>query len=40
MTHVKMYKKGEGGEIVMSNGDEIELARAHKAEFLQLLNIR
>ncbi|MEO6868057.1 MAG: response regulator [Ginsengibacter sp.] len=40
MTHVKMYKKGDGGEIVMSNGDEIELARAHKAQFLQLLNIR
>ena len=40
MVHVKMYKKGDGGEIVMSNGDEIELARTHKAEFLQLLNIR
>ena len=40
LAHVKIYKKGEGGEIVMSNGDEIELARAHKAEFLHLLNIR
>ena len=40
MAHVKMYKKGDGGEIVMSNGDEIELSRTHKAEFLQLLNIR
>ncbi|MEO7046541.1 MAG: LytTR family DNA-binding domain-containing protein, partial [Ferruginibacter sp.] len=40
MSHVKMYKKGEGGEIVMSNGDEIELSRTHKTEFLQLLNIR
>lgn len=40
MIHVKMYKKGEGGEIVMSNGDEIELSRTHKAEFLQLLNIK
>ena len=40
MAHVKMYKKGEGGEIVMSNGDEIELSHTHKAEFLKLLNIR
>lgn len=40
MAHVKMYKKGEGGEVVMSNGDEIELSRTHKAEFLHLLNIR
>ena len=39
MAHVKMYKKGEGGEIVMSNGDEIELSHTHKAEFLKLLNI-
>ena len=40
MEHVKMYRRGEGGEIVMSNGDAIELARAHKEEFLHLLNIR
>ena len=40
MSHVKFYKKGEGGEIVMSNGDEIELSRTHKTEFLHLLNIR
>jgi two-component system LytT family response regulator len=40
MAHVKMYRKGEGGEIVMSNGHEIELSRTHKGEFLHLLNIR
>lgn len=40
MAHVKIYKKGDGGEIVMSNGDEIELSRTHKMEFLHLLNIR
>lgn len=40
LVHVKFYKKGEGGEIVMSNGDEIELSRTHKPEFLHLLNIR
>lgn len=40
LAHVKMYKKGDGGEIVMSNGDEIELSRTHKSQFLYLLNIR
>jgi two-component system, LytTR family, response regulator len=40
MLHVKMYKKGDGGEIIMSNGDEIELSRTHKDEFLYLLNIK
>ena len=40
MSHVKMYRKGEGGEIVMSNGHEIELARTHKDEFMHLLNIK
>lgn len=40
LSHVKKYKRGEGGEIVMSNGDEIELSRTHKDEFLHLLNIR
>jgi two-component system LytT family response regulator len=40
LAHVKMYRKGDGGNIVMSNGHEIELARTHKDEFLRLLNIR
>jgi two-component system LytT family response regulator len=40
LIHVKMYRKGDGGEIVMSNGHEIELARTHKDEFLHLLNVR
>lgn len=40
LAHVKAYRKGEGGEIVMSNGHEVELSRAHKDEFLHLLNIR
>ncbi|HSV09993.1 MAG TPA: LytTR family DNA-binding domain-containing protein [Hanamia sp.] len=40
LAHVKMYRRGEGGEIVMSNGHEIELSRTHKDEFLHLLNIR
>jgi two-component system, LytTR family, response regulator len=40
LAHIKMYRKGEGGEIVMSNDDEIELSRTHKDEFLHVLNIR
>lgn len=40
LAHVKMYRKGQGGDIVMSNGHEIELSRTHKDEFLHLLNIR
>lgn len=40
MSHVKMYRRGEGGEIVMSNGHEIELSRTHKDEFLNLLNVK
>ncbi|HTD40466.1 MAG TPA: LytTR family DNA-binding domain-containing protein [Mucilaginibacter sp.] len=40
LAHVKMYRRGEGGEIVMSNGHEIELSRTHKDEFMHLLNVR
>jgi two-component system LytT family response regulator len=40
MAHIKMYRKGEGGEIVMSNDHKIELSRAHKDEFMHLLNIK
>ena len=39
LNHVKMYRRGDS-EIVMSNGNEIELSRAHKDEFLQLLNMK
>jgi two-component system LytT family response regulator len=40
MAHVKLYRRGQGGEIVMSNGHEIELSATHKDEFLRLLNIK
>jgi two-component system LytT family response regulator len=40
LEHIKSYRRGEGGEIVMSNGHEIELARTHKDEFMHLLNVR
>jgi len=40
LDHIKSYRRGEGGGIVMSNGHEIELARTHKDEFMHLLNVR
>lgn len=40
LAHIKMYRRGEGGEVVMSNDHEIELSRTHKNELLHLLNIR
>lgn len=36
LAHVTSYKKGEGGYIIMTNGDEVELARNHKTNFIQL----
>lgn len=40
LAHVKIYRRGEGGEIVMSNGHQIELSRTHKDQFLHLFNVR
>jgi two-component system LytT family response regulator len=40
LAHVKLYRRGEGGEIVMNNGHEIELSRTHKDEFMRRLNIK
>lgn len=40
LAHVKIYRRGDGGEILMSNDHEIELSRAHKDEFMRLLNIK
>ncbi len=36
LSHVKSYKKGDSGGIIMSNGDEVELARQHRALFFEL----
>jgi two-component system, LytTR family, response regulator len=36
LSQIKMYKKGEGGILVMSNGDEIEIARTQKENFLKM----
>jgi len=36
LMHVSSYKKGEGGFIIMSNGEEVELSRNNKNSFMQL----
>jgi two-component system LytT family response regulator len=36
LSHVSSYKRGEGGYIIMTNGDEVELARNHKTNFMHL----
>jgi len=39
LSHVKMYKKGNGGSIKMSNDEEIEVSRSAKEEFLKALKL-
>jgi two-component system LytT family response regulator len=36
LAHVKMYRRGEGGTIIMNDGSEIELSRQNKEAFFQL----
>ena len=36
LTHVRSYRKSEGGSVVMSDGREIEISRGNKDAFLQL----
>jgi len=36
LSHIKMYKRGNGGSIIMNNGEEIEISRSHKEDFLKL----
>ena len=36
LRHIDIYRKGDGGVVVMSNGREIEVARRNKAGFLNL----
>jgi len=36
LSHVKMYRRGEGGTIIMDDGSEIELSRQNKEAFFQL----
>jgi len=36
LAHVKMYKKGDGGTVVMQDGVEIEVSRGNKDAFIKL----
>jgi two-component system LytT family response regulator len=36
LAQIKMYKKGEGGILVMCNGEEVEVARTQKENFLKM----
>ncbi len=35
MAHIKKYIRGEGGQVVMQNGNVIDVARRKKEEFLK-----
>jgi two-component system LytT family response regulator len=37
LNHIKEYIRGEGGELVMSNGDEVRVSRNKKEQLLALL---
>jgi two-component system LytT family response regulator len=39
LSHVKMYKKTDGGIVVMNNGEEIEVSRSNKEAFLKVLKL-
>ena len=36
LAYVKMYKKGDGGTVVMNDGQEIEVSRSNKDAFIKL----
>jgi len=36
LAHVKTYRKGEGGTLVMSDGQEIEVSRRNKEAFIKI----
>lgn len=37
LNHIKEYVRGEGGELIMSNGDEVRVSRNKKEQLLKLL---
>ncbi|MGZ8550362.1 MAG: LytR/AlgR family response regulator transcription factor [Chitinophagaceae bacterium] len=39
LTYIKKYIRGEGGQVVMQNGDVLDVARRKKEEFLKLIKI-
>jgi two-component system LytT family response regulator len=39
LNYIKRYFRGDGGKVVMENGDEVDLARRKKEEFMRLIGI-
>jgi two-component system, LytTR family, response regulator len=37
VNHVKQYKRGEGGSVILSNGMEIEVSRRKKEHFIEMM---
>ena len=37
LDHIKEYIRGEGGDLIMSNGDEVRVSRKKKEELMKLL---
>ncbi len=40
LNYVKKYLRGDGGRVVMENGDEIDVSRRKKDDFLKLINLQ
>jgi two-component system LytT family response regulator len=40
LNYVKRYLRGEGGRVIMENGDEIDVSRRKKDDFLKLINLQ
>jgi len=38
LNYVRKYIRGEGGSVIMENGDEIDVSRRKKDDFLRLIN--
>jgi two-component system LytT family response regulator len=39
LAHIKMYKRSDGGIVVMNDGEEIEVSRSNKEAFLKILKL-
>jgi len=39
LAHIKMYKRGDGGVVIMNDGEEIEVSRNNKDAFLKMLKL-
>ncbi|MCC7379040.1 MAG: LytTR family transcriptional regulator DNA-binding domain-containing protein, partial [Chitinophagaceae bacterium] len=37
LSHIKMYRRGDGGTVIMENDEEIEVSRNKKESFLKIL---